>query len=205
AWKRDDIATVAMLYKRSAFVQWLASALLFTLMLTGMEDLFALLPPAYTGAAMVAFVTGLAYLLNSSIGLSASVISMSRSYWLDAASSIAMVALNIALDYALILRMGFVGAAWATFISLTAVNAFRTWFLWRKYRLWPFDARFLLVLGIMLVLVQAVPWLPLTGKPLLDLPLRGLIVCMLFALPAYALGLLTEAEGMVRRAVGGGL
>ncbi|HRD52322.1 MAG TPA: polysaccharide biosynthesis C-terminal domain-containing protein [Flavobacteriales bacterium] len=204
AWKRDDRALVGQLYRRSAFVQWLASGLLFVLMFTGMEDLFRLLPPSYSGAAMVAFVIGLAYLLNSSIGLSAPVISMSRSYRLDAVSSVAMLAINAVANYVLILKMGVIGAAWATFISLTAVNAYRTWFLWWKYRLWPFDARFLLVLGIMVALVYAVPWVPLTGKPLLDLPLRGALVCLLFGLPAYALGLLKDVEQMVRKAVGAG-
>jgi O-antigen/teichoic acid export membrane protein len=201
AWKRHDTALVGALYRRSAFVQWLASGLLFVLMFTGMEDLFRLLPPSYTGAALVAFIIGLAYLLNSSIGLSASVISMSRSYWLDAYSSLAMVVINLVANFILIQRMGVVGAAWATFISLTAVNAYRTWFLWWKYRLWPFDARFLLVLGLMVGLLFVVPWIPLTGKPLIDLPLRAVLVGALFALPAYALGLLKEAEGMV----GGGL
>jgi O-antigen/teichoic acid export membrane protein len=200
AWKRDDRAMVAELYRRSAFVQWLASALLFCLMATGLDDFFQLLPSTYAGAAPVALIIGSAYLLNSSIGLSSPVISMSRSYWLDAISSLTMVALNFTLNYVLILRMGLAGAAWATFISLTAVNIYRTWFLWQKYRLWPFDARFLLVLGILLVIVYATPWLPLTGTPLIDLALRAVIVCVLFGLPAYALGLLKEVEEFARKA-----
>jgi O-antigen/teichoic acid export membrane protein len=198
AWKRDDRALVSALYQRSAFVQWLASALLFALIATGAGDFFSLLPATYTGAAPVALIIGAAYLVNSSIGLSYAVISMSRSYRLDAVSSIVMLALNLALNYILILRMGLAGAAWATFISLTAVNAYRTWFLWRRYGLWPFDARFLLVLGILSAIVLLMPWVPLTGRPVLDLPLRAALVCAFFGLPAYALGLLKEAEGMMR-------
>lgn len=200
AWKRDDRAMVALLYKRSAFVQWLASGLLFTLMVTGLDDFFRLLPAAYAGAATVALIIGSAYLINSSIGLSSPVISMSRSYRLDAISSMSMVVLNLALNYFLILRMGLAGAAWATFISLTAVNIYRTWFLWQRYRLWPFDLRFLLVLGLMAAIILLVPWVPLTGAPLADLLLRGVLVCLLFAAPAYALGLLKDAEEMVRKA-----
>lgn len=202
AWKRHDQAAVGQLYRRSAFVQWLASGLLFVLMFTGMEDLFRLLPPSYTGAALVAFIIGLAYLLNSSIGLSASVISMSRSYWLDAISSLVMVAINLVANFILIQRMGVVGAAWATFISLTSVNLYRTWFLWWTYGLWPFDRRFLLVLALMVALIFSVPWIPLTGKALLDLPLRALLVLAVFLPAAYVLGLLKDAEEMVRRVKG---
>jgi len=199
AWKRDDHALVSQLYKRSAFVQWLASGLLFVLMFTGMEDLFRLLPDSYTGAALVAVIIGFTYLLNSAIGLSNSMISMSRSYWLDAISCLVMVVVNFVANFILIQRMGVVGAAWATFISLTGVNIYRTWFLWRNYGLWPFDARFLLVLAIMAAIVLTVPWVPLSGKPLLDLPLRALLVAAVFALAAYALGLLKEVEEMLRK------
>ena len=203
AWKRHDHGTVSGLYRRSAFVQWLVSGLLFVLMFTGMEDLFALLPPSYTGASLVAFIIGLAYLLNSSIGLSAPVISMSRSYALDAYSSIAMVLINLIANFFLIRSMGVAGAAWATFIALTTVNAYRTWFLWWRYRLWPYDARFLLVLALMLGLIFVVPWIPLTGKPMLDLPIRAALVVAVFVPTAYALGLLKDAEAMIRKAIGG--
>jgi len=109
------------------------------------------------------------------------------------------VLLNVVLNFFLIRSMGVVGAAWATFISLTAVNAYRTWFLWWRYRLWPFDGRFLLVLALMLALLFITPWIPLTGQPLLDLPLRAMIVAGLFIPAAYALGLLKEVEEMVKR------
>jgi O-antigen/teichoic acid export membrane protein len=198
AWRRRDHGIVSGLYRRSAFVQWLISSLLFVLMFTGMEDLFALLPPSYTGAALVAFIIGLAYLLNSSIGLSAPVISMSRSFALDAYSSITMVLINLVANFLLIQSMGVVGAAWATFLSLTSVNAYRTWFLWWRYRLWPYDRRFLLVLALMLALMFIVPWIPLTSQPLLDLPIRAGLVVLLFALAAYPLGLLSDLRGMLR-------
>jgi O-antigen/teichoic acid export membrane protein len=199
AWRRDDREQVAKLYRRSAFVQWLTSGLLFVLVLTGLDDLFALLPPSYAGATEVALIIGLAYLLNSSIGLSAPVISLSRSYRLDAASSVAMLIMNVVGNYLLILQMGVVGAAWSTFISLTAVNAYRTWFLWQRYGLWPFDLRFLWVLGMILSIGYLIPWIPLTHRPLLDLPLRGAIVLVLFIPAAYALGLLKDVEGLLRK------
>jgi O-antigen/teichoic acid export membrane protein len=202
AWKRRDRDSLGRLYRRSAFVQWLVSGLLFVLMFTGMEDLFALLPPSYTGAALVAFIIGLAYLINSSIGLSAPVISMSRSYALDAYSSMALVLLNFVANFFLIRAMGVVGAAWATFISITVVNAYRTWFLWWRYRLWPYDRRFLLVLALMLALLFIVPWIPLTGRPLLDLPLRAALVVALFTPAAFALGLLKDVQEMHRKAKG---
>lgn len=199
AWRRNDRDMVGLLYRRSSFVQLLASGLLFVLMFTGMSDLFELLPPSYAGAAFVAIIIGLAYLINSSIGLSASVISMSRSYWLDAYSSLAMVVINLVANFFLIRSMGLAGAAWATFISLTAVNAYRTWFLWHRYRLWPFDRRSLLVVLLIVVLAMLVPWVPLTSNPWIDLPLRALIVTALFIPAAYVLGLLKEVEEMMRR------
>jgi O-antigen/teichoic acid export membrane protein len=199
AWKRNDRGLVGDLYRRSAFAQLLFSGFLFVLMFTGMEDLFGLLPPAYSGAAIVAFIIGLAYLLNSSIGLSPAIISMSRSYRLDAFSSLAMVAINLVANFFLIRSMGLAGAAWATFISLLAVNAYRTWFLWWKYGLWPFDRRSALVMALIALLSLALPWVPLTMNPWVDLPLRALLAAALFWPAAHVLGLTRELVELLAR------
>lgn len=197
AWKRNDRALIGTLYRKSSFVQLIVSGFLFVLMFTGMVDLFELLPPAYGGAALVAFIIGLAYLLTSAIGLNTPIINMSRSYRLDFWSSLIMVVINLIANFFLIRSMGLVGAAWATFISLVSVNAYRTWFLWWRYRLWPFDRRSLLVAMLIIASCLLLPWIPLTGNPWFDLPLRGLIAAALFWPLAYVMGLTPELFDLV--------
>ena len=200
AWKRNDREMIGMLYRRSALVQLLASSFLFLLMWTGLDDLFELLPPEYAGAAEVAFVIGLAYLLNSANGLASGIISMSRSYRLDAWSSVSMLIINAVANFFLIRSMGIVGAAYATLISLIVVNAYRTWFLHHRYRLWPFTPRMLVLPVLIAALGVLVPWIPLTGDPWLDLPLRAVLVSVLFLPVAHVLGLTREVIDWIKQA-----
>lgn len=197
AWRRNDRGMIDMLYRRSAFVQTLTSGFLFLVMMTSVDDVFELLPAEYAEAGEVAVVTGLAYLLTSAIGLSVGIISMSRSYRLDAWSSVSMLLINVIACFFLIRSMGILGAAYATLLSLVVVNGYRTWFLWRRYKLWPFDRRTLLIVLLIAVPALLLPWLPLTGDPWIDLPLRAAICALLFWPPAYVLGLMGELTDLL--------
>lgn len=199
AWKRNDREMIAMLYRRSALVQLLASSFLFLLMWTALDDLFTLLPSEYAGAAQVAFVIGLAYLLNSANGLASGIISMSRSYRLDAWSSLSMLVINAVANFFLIRSMGIVGAAYATLISLVTVNAYRIWFLHRRYRLWPFTVRMLVLPALTAILGVLVPWIPFVGNPWIDIPLRALVVAVLFWPVAHAMGLTREVLEWIKQ------
>lgn len=197
AWKRHDTVLINTLYRRSALVQLLVSGFFFVLIWVGVDELFSLLPGAYSGAVDVVLVIALAYLGTSAVQLGAGIISMSRAYRFDAVSSFSMLAINGISGFFLIRSMGIVGAAWATLIALTSVNILRTWFLWKRYGLWPFDRRSALVVAVMVVLCVILPWVPLTGNSLLDLVLIGAITTLAYWSGVHGLGLTTELRAFV--------
>ena len=125
------------------------------------------------------------------------IISMSRSYLLDAWSSWTMLVINAVANYFLIRSMGIVGAAWATLLSLVLVGIFRTWFLHHRYGLWPFDRRTLLALLLLAAIGMVVPWIALTGHPIWDILLRSAIITALLWPAAHLLGLVPELMDMV--------
>ena len=192
AWKRNDTVMIQSLYQRSSLVQLLISGFLFLLMWNGLDGLFALLPAEYAGGAEVALIIGLSYMFTSAVQLGVGIISMSRSYRLDAWTSMSMLLVNLIANFFLIRSMGIVGAAWATFISLALVNVFRTWFLWKRYRLWPFERRTIAVLLIVAVIALMVSQVPTMGSPIVDLIVRSGIATLIFWPAAYFLGLMKE-------------
>lgn len=199
AWKRRDVPLLRDLYRRSSLVQTLISGFLFLLMWMSIDDLFTILPAEYAGGAKVAWVIGLAYWMNGMVGLNMGILSMSRSYKVDAWSSIGMLVLNAVANFVLIPSMGIVGAAWATFLCLFMVNVFRTLYLQRLHGLWPFGIRTVKVLFLVGILASVVPWIPLSGQPLVDIVLRSLLVTMLFWPVAWITGLAEELREMVTR------
>ncbi|MEX1133124.1 MAG: polysaccharide biosynthesis C-terminal domain-containing protein [Flavobacteriales bacterium] len=197
AWKRNDRPYIAELYRRSSLILLLVSGFLFLVMWLSVDDLFMLLPAEYTKAAEVAVVIGAAYLMTSSIGLSVGIISMSKSYRLDAISSLTMLIVNLVADYFFILEFGIIGAAYATFLALFVVNAYRTWFLYKRYGLWPYELRTLGVLALMVAIGILVPWIPFTGHLLPDLVLRVVLVTVLFWPVAFLFGTMPELKGVI--------
>lgn len=113
-----------------------------------------------------------------------------------------MLVINAIANFFLIRSMGIVGAAYATLISLVVVNAYRTWFLNRRYQLWPFAPRMLLLPILIAALGVVVPWIPLTGDPWFDLPLRAVLVSVLFLPVAHLLGLTREVLEWIKQARG---
>ncbi len=201
AWKRRDLKEIGEVYRRSSLVQLLIGGFLFLLMWMSLDDVFQLLPPEYAGGADVAWVIGLAYVLNTAVGLNMGIISMSRSYRLDAWSSIGMLVINMIANFFLIRSMGIIGAAWATLISLVLVNIFRTLHLYRRYGLWPFEWGTLKVVGLIGILGMVFPWIPLTGNALADITLRSVMIGVFFWPAAYVLGLTEDLTPVVRRLV----
>ncbi|MCW5899086.1 MAG: hypothetical protein KIT10_07425 [Flavobacteriales bacterium] len=199
AWKRRDMPALRKIYVRSSLVQTVVSGFLFLLMWMSIDDLFTLLPAEYSGAAGVAWVVGLAYLLNSMVGLNMGIISMSRSYRLDALSSFALLVLNAVANFFLVRSMGIIGAAWATLLSLVLVNAFRTgWLRWR-YGLWPFGLRTVGALLLIAAIALVLPWIPLTGQPLVDIALRSALIALAYWPVVHVLGLVPELGQVASR------
>lgn len=199
AWKRRDIPVLRRIYGSSSLTQTVVSGFLFVLMWGSIHDLFTLLPGGYAGAAPVAIVIGLAYFLNSMVGLNQGIIAMSRSYRLDAWTSVVLLVLNVAGNFFLVRSFGIVGAAWATLLSLLLVNLYRTGYLFKRYGLWPFGWRSLFAVLLVAGLCMALPWVPFTGDPLWDIVLRSAAITVAYWPAAYVLGLLPDVLALVRR------
>ncbi|MEZ4758400.1 MAG: polysaccharide biosynthesis C-terminal domain-containing protein [Flavobacteriales bacterium] len=199
AWKRRDMAAIDRLYGRSAMVQLVVGGFLFLCVTSGLDDLYSLLDPAYAQGREVVLLVAAANLFHIALGLNGGIITMSRNYRFDAFTSLLLLVINVVANFFLIRAMGIVGAAWATLISLVAVNLLRLWFLWSRHRLWPFRWRTLVAVGLIALVGLAVHWLPLTGSPMLDLALHVSAIALLYWPAAFVLKLTPELVAMLRR------
>ena len=199
AWRRRDHDSIRSMYERSSFMMLMISGLFYVVLWATSDLFFTFLPADYLAGARVALIIGMAYLLTSAIGLSVGIISMSKSYRLDAWSSLSMLVVNVVANFFLVRAMGIEGAAWATLLSLVSVNAFRTWFLWKRYRLWPWSTRSAWGMAAIGGAVAAIWLLPSIGSIWLDTGLR-LVVAAAVLLPLVGrTGLVAEVRRMVGR------
>ena len=143
-------------------------------------DLFTYLPPAFQVAFNTALIISLASLINMAVGLSSGIITMSRNFRFDSASSLVLIALNALLNWIFILRMGIEGAAWSTLVSLAMVSVWRVWYLWNRFQLWPYNWRTLFVPVLILCIGLGLRAVDLTGTAWLDIGLRSVAATILY-------------------------
>ncbi|HRO40654.1 MAG TPA: oligosaccharide flippase family protein [Flavobacteriales bacterium] len=203
AWKKRDHAKIQMLYHRTAIIQIVVAAFIFLCLWANVDALFSFLDPGYAVGKPVLLILGATNVLSLAGGLGAGVISTSRSYWFDAVSGAVLLVLTIVLDYVLILYWGMPGAAWSSLFSIVAVVGWRIVFLYRKFKLWPFDGQTLRAMGVILVVLAAFSWLPHHGPVVVDMIWRTLLLAALYWPLVHLLGIAPELGAQVLKLTGG--
>lgn len=203
AWKKRDNAKIRMLYHRTASIQLVVSAFILLGLWTNADALFTFLQPEYAIGKPVMFILGIAHVISLSTGLSAGIISTSRSYSFDALTGAVYLVLNILLDYLFLLWWGMVGAAWSTFVSVVIIVAWRVIFLHRRFGLWPFDQMTFRALAMILVITGAFWFLPHYGTPMVDMLWRSALLTAVYWAIVHVLGLAPELEAQARKLLRG--
>ncbi|MGB3868001.1 MAG: polysaccharide biosynthesis C-terminal domain-containing protein [Flavobacteriales bacterium] len=203
AWKKRDNAKIRMLYHRTASIQLVVSAFILLGLWTNADALFTFLQPEYAIGKPVMFILGIAHVISLSTGLSAGIISTSRSYSFDALTGAVYLVLNILLDYLFLLWWGMVGAAWSTFVSVVIIVGWRVIFLHRRFGLWPFDGMTFRALS-MIVMITGVFWfLPHYGTPIVDMVWRSALLTAVYWAIVHLLGIAPELEAQARKLLRG--
>jgi O-antigen/teichoic acid export membrane protein len=141
AWKDKDHGRISRIYQRSAINQLIFSAGMFVLIWINFRDgiLVFHLNTAYLAGQWVFFFLGLARVIDLGTGVNSQVIGTSIHWRFELYSGMILVALTIPLNYLLAKKIGLIGPAVADLITLFIYNGIRWLFLYRKYRLQPFD------------------------------------------------------------------
>lgn len=198
AWKRRDMPAIQRMYERTVSTQFTIGGFLFLMVWANLGDLFTFLRPAFGVAYGTAIIISVSSLLNMAVGLNAGIITMSRNFRFDSASSLLLLVCNAVLNWFLIQRMGIVGAAWSTLISLTLVLGVRVWYLWSRFRLWPYTLRTLWVPLLVIVVGLGVTQIHVSDAAWLNIAVRSAIIALAYGPLVVILRLAPEVTDRVR-------
>ncbi len=202
----DNMAELDKLYKSVSINLLVAGLLLFGGLWVSIDSIFQFFPKSQASemaaGTWVFFFIGLSRIVEMSTGLNNNMIYYSPHYRYSLISLSISAAITIGLSFLLIPRIGYVGAAVATLISLTFYNGFSIWLVWIKFRLFPFTKETFLAIGLAL-LAYGVAWcIPFTGINLLDIMLRGGVFALIFGGMVLRLGVSEELNDLWRVLLG---
>jgi len=181
SWAKNDIEHIKDIYYKSCINQLIIGSFLLLGLWANIDNILTILGPDYLQSKWVIFFIGIGYLFDMMTGANISVIRNSKYYRVILWFIVILVFLVVTLLYLLIPVWGITGAAIAIAIALFLNNLMRYLFLLVKFKMQPFNYKYLIVVGFfggLYFLLLLIPQLSL----ILDIIIRGVIICFLSAL-----------------------
>lgn len=178
AWKDNDLDKIKSIYYKSCINQFIIGSFLFLGIWANIDNILSILGDDYLQSKWVIFFIGIGYLFDMLTGANAQVIAFSRHYRVSLYFMLSLVVIVLALLLALIPIWGITGAAIAIASALFLNNLMRFIFLYRKYKLQPFNYRFLLAIGFFIAVYFLQRFIPQQNL-VLDIFIRGTVITTL--------------------------
>src|SRR5690606_3469645 len=127
------------LYQKSSLNLFIISGLIFLLIVVNVNQLYTLIPSAYSEGLFVVILISFAKLLVSLLGNNNAILFNSDYYRVVLLQGLLLTVLTITLNMVLIPKYGLNGSAVATFISIVVYNVIKISFVYRKFKMQPFS------------------------------------------------------------------
>ena len=190
------------LYKKSSLTLFIASGLLFVLIITNLNDLFLMLPEEYRGGFVIVFLIGLAKVYDSVLGNNNAILFNSDYYKALLVMGGFLAVLVIVLNLMFIPKYGLNGAAFASFLAIALYNTVKFFYVKSKFGIVPFTIESLKVFGILVVLGIAFYFLDVPFHPIVNIVIKGVLSTLLFLALLYKLRISEDINRVLERLIG---
>ncbi len=197
AWKINDKATIARIYRKSSLSLSVLGLLLFLGVWGNIENVFHLISDKYSTGRYVIFFIGLANLTDVFMGLSSHIIVNSKYFRWQTYLLTVFGGLVVVTNLLLIPVYGIVGAALASFISKFVFNALKFVFVYNRFGFQPFFFKHLILLIIAGFVWYVSSLLPALSNYIFDIIIRSVVISVLFILPVYFFNISNDLNGRI--------
>ncbi|MFT3904231.1 MAG: polysaccharide biosynthesis C-terminal domain-containing protein [Niabella sp.] len=200
AWKDKNLNSINNIYKRSSINQLIFSALIFILVLVNYDDAiitFGLTQNLLLGFTAFIFL-GLNKVIEMGTGVNNYIIGTSNYWRFELTTGIILVALTLPLTYIFTKSFGIVGPPIASLISIIVYNAIRIFFLWKKFRLFPFDRKTIYTILLTLAVWIMGYYFFRNMHSWAALFSRSIFMCVIFGAGVYFLNLTPDLKPVLQ-------
>jgi O-antigen/teichoic acid export membrane protein len=200
ALKEDDFGTANALYKKVSLHQLMVGGLIFILVWTNIDNIFAIIPNGaiYAEGKWVVFFVGLAKLIEITLGFGNVLISFSRYYYWSLYFTFFIIGIGIVTNLLLIPLWGIAGAAVATTISCLLSYGAQQWIVLKKVKGNPYSSGTLRLIIIFLLLIGLNQFLFKFASPWVDILCRTLLLALISAVLLYVANVSEDLKKTVK-------
>jgi O-antigen/teichoic acid export membrane protein len=189
AWKEKDFDNIKHIYHKSVSNLLAVGLLLFGLIWLNIQNLVSFLNwishkqgGGYDALVNLAFIMGLAKLIDLATGVNAQIIGTSNFWKFDFFTNVMFVIVSIPLNYYLIQHYDLTGLAYSNLIAYTLYNAVRFAFLYAKFKLQPYRWKHGLFLLMSMGLMLLVHQIPAPSNFVLNIAIHSIVYTIGFYL-----------------------
>ena len=197
-----DKIKLKKLYQKTSLTLFIASGILFLLIVLNLPDLYQLLPEAYRGGFFIVFIIGLAKVFDSLLGNINAILYNSEYYKMVLLFGVCLAILTILLNLWLIPNMGTKGAALASFIAICLFNLLKLWFVKAKFEIQPFTVASVKVLAILLLLGALFSYLQLSFHPIANIIIKSAFLVAMYIGILFRFKISEDINGMIAKFFG---
>ena len=195
ALKKDDMAHVEEIYKKSGLNLFVLGSLLMLLIWANMDSIFDIIPNGerYKSGRIVILLLGFAKLFDMLTSINEYIIAYSKHFKYNLYFLLILAVVNVITNLILIPRFEIAGAALATLISVILFNIFKTYFVYHKFKIHPFQLKVIYTLIVTLFVYVLSLYFPMLNNPWHSLLLKSLCISTLFIYFVFRFKLSDEA------------
>ena len=187
------------LYKKSSLTLFIASGILYVLILLNLDDLYQLLPEAYRNGFTVVFLIGLAKVFDSLLGNINSILFNSKYYRTILLLGVLLAISTVLLNLWLIPIFGIDGAALASFCAIFVFNCIKLVVVKIKFGLFPFGKGTFKILAT-LVLLGFLFWqLNFSFHPIANIALKSILIVAMYLGILYRFNISEDITGLLSK------
>ncbi len=187
------------LYQKSSLTLFIASGLIFILIITNIHQLYLLMPASYRGGFYVVFVVGLIKMYDSVLGNNNSILFNSKYYKSILVLGVILAVCTIVFNLWLIPKFGIEGAAIASFTAFFIYNTLKLIYVKMKFNMLPFTKSSLSVLGIIILVGFGFYVLNFSFHPLINIILKALLTAGFYILILHYFKVSEDLSAFLRK------
>ncbi|MFV8225706.1 polysaccharide biosynthesis C-terminal domain-containing protein [Christiangramia aquimixticola] len=196
---KKDKPGLKELYERSSLNLLIVSGLIFILIITNVNDLYALIPDEYRISILVVLLISLVKLYDNFLGNNNSILFNSDYYRIVLGIGVILVIVAVILNWIFIPEFGIEGAAMASFIAFFLYNTSKLILVYQKFRIHPFTRGSLWLLLITLSFTIVFYYIDIFSMPILDIMVKSALTALTYITLIYKLNFSPEINGMINK------
>lgn len=196
---KGDIFGLGELYQKSSLTLFIASGLLFLLIVLNIEELYLLLPTAYSKGFYVVLLIGMAKVFESMLGNINSILYNSKYYKTVLMFGVLLAMTTIVLNLWLIPLFGIEGAALASFSALFIFNLLKMVFVKLKFDMLPFTKDTVKVALLIFFLAFLFAYLRFYFHPIINIGIKSMLIIAMYLGILYRFNISDDVSAIMNK------